>query len=140
MIDKVLDSFFNAKETPNAKMKKLFPYHLYDYFEHLAAKQSVLLDDKPMLKNFLVQVKTFVQHIPVVTIEIPFIPTSEMLANMSNYLSIYIKRTILFDISLNKNLIAGAKLSFNGKFKDFSYKKNLDEKLAQEAEIIIKNL
>ncbi len=140
MVDKILDSFFNAKETPNEKMKKLLPYQIYDYLQQQAAKQRIALDDKEMFKNYLNQVKIFVQHIPVVTIEIPFLPTSNMLTNISNYLSIYLKRTILFDIVINKNLIAGAKLSYNGKYKDFSYRKKFDLELKKEAEAIIKTL
>jgi len=139
-VDKIIDSFYNAKETPNEKMKKLLPYHIYDYLEQQASKQSVLLDNKEMVKNYLTQIKIFVQHIPVVTMEIPFWPTDEMLTNMSNYLSIYLKRTILFEIVVNKSLIAGAKFNYNGKYKDLSFKNKFDEKLQKEAENIIKNL
>lgn len=140
MIDKILDSFFNAKDTPNTQMKKILPYHLYDYIAQQATKQSVLMDNKSMLKNFLTQIKGFVEHIPVITVELPFVPTSEMLTNMSNYLSVYLKRAILFEIVINKSLIAGVKFSYNGKSKDLSYKAKFDDYLKKEAETIIKNL
>lgn len=139
-LDKLSDAFFNVKEPPAKKMKSLLPYQQYYYLERLAQKNNVSFENLEQVKEFLGHVKTFIRNIPVVTIEVAFSPSEETIANLSNYIAIYIKRAVLFDIVVNKKLVAGATLSYNGRYKDYSLKKKFDEALRREAETIIASL
>ncbi len=74
------------------------------------------------LKDFLGSVQKEIALLPVLTLKIAFEPTDKILKTLSEWFVMNIKNQVLFDINVDKRLIAGAILNYNGKDVDYTIK------------------
>jgi len=61
-----------------------------------------------------------VSSLQVLSLTIAFEPNQQTLTSLSEWFMVNMKKQMLFDITVDHTVIAGATLSYNGKFSDFS--------------------
>ena len=72
------------------------------------------------IQAFLKKIQGIITTLPVVTLTIPFEPRDETLKSFSDWFLFTLKKQVLFAIEVDYSLLAGAKVTYNGKFKDYS--------------------
>lgn len=88
---------------------------------------NVSIDSPKAIKDFIEKVQATIVDLPVVPLTLAFIPKEQTLKILSEWFLMQLKKQVLFDISVDHNLIAGAAITFNGKYKDFSIKAAFDK-------------
>lgn len=77
---------------------------------------------KDYLNSFIEQVKT----LPELDITIAFEPNNDTLKAISQWFIISYGKQVLININVDKNIIAGASINYQGKYKDYSFKSVFD--------------
>jgi len=72
------------------------------------------------VQEFLKKLQETASSLPIVSLAIAFEPTEETLQALSRWFLSTLNMHVLFDIQLDTALIAGATITYNGKFKDYS--------------------
>lgn len=91
-----------------------------DKFITLLRHNNVPLHSNIAIKDFLEKIQEKIASMPVMTLTIAFEPTEKTLRALSEWFLVNTNRQVLLDFHLDTGLIAGAVISVNGKFYDFS--------------------
>lgn len=88
------------------------------------------IDIKNILQtqHFLQEVKDIIATLPIVTVTIAFSPKKQQITTFSTLLYMHIKKPVLLDIFVDKLLIGGVIIAYNGIYKDYSVKRQVEEK------------
>lgn len=98
-----------------------------DRFLTILRENNIANDSIPAIKAFLTDMNKMIASLPVLTLTIAFEPNEQTLKSLSEWFIINLKKQVLFSISVDRSLIAGATLSYNGKYLDFSIRQKFDE-------------
>lgn len=96
---------------------KFFSMRISKSFDH-----EHLLSDP---KNYFEGLAKSIEELETLSLEVAIEPTAEMMQKIYAWVFQSLGRHVIIDLSVNPVLIAGAKISFNGKFVDFSLEKSL---------------
>jgi F0F1-type ATP synthase delta subunit len=89
-------------------------------------ENTINTGNKDNVRDFLQKITTVTTTIPTVELTLAFEPTEEILMNLSQWFMMQLKKQVLFAIKIDYSLIAGACISFSGKYKDYSLKPFFD--------------
>lgn len=92
---------------------------------------NISVDSTKTIKDFFTKIQETIAALPVVPISLAFEPKEQTLKMLSDWFMINLKKQVLFDISVDRKLIAGAAITYKGKFKDFSIKTKVTEIINQ---------
>lgn len=92
---------------------------------------NIGVDSTKTIKEFFTKIQETIAGLPVVPITLAFEPKEQTLKILSDWFMINLKKQVLFDISVDRKLIAGAAITYQGKYKDFSIKPKVNEILAK---------
>ena len=84
---------------------------------------SVNLTDTQGIKLFIDKFIQDVSTLPQVAITIAFEPDDSLLHNLSDWFLSNIKKQAVFDVKIDKSIVAGVIIFYNGKYFDYSVKK-----------------
>jgi len=76
---------------------------------------------------FLQLLKNHLKSLPKVKIEIAFEPEKETLEKISQWFKENLKKKVILDLKINPKIIGGAKIEYQGKWRDFSLAKKIKE-------------
>ena len=82
--------------------------------------------------NFVEGLKTQLQSLPKVEIELAFTPSEEFTRKIAKAIREVANAPVVLDISIKPGILAGATLAFKGQFKDYSFASKLTEILKQK--------
>jgi len=85
--------------------------------------KSVNPSDTQGIKLFIDKFIQDVSTLPQVAITIAFEPEDSLLHNLSDWFLTNIKRQAVFDIKIDKSIVAGVIIFYNGKYFDYTVKK-----------------
>jgi F0F1-type ATP synthase delta subunit len=74
------------------------------------------------LKDFLADLQKDITSLPVLAIKIAFEPNDKNLKAFSEWFVMNTKNQVLFDITVDRRLVAGAIFNFNGRDADYTIK------------------
>jgi hypothetical protein len=98
-----------------------------DKFNILLRNSKISPSSNSALKDILDKIREKVSSMPVISLTLAFEPGEETLKSLSDWFPLNINRQVLLDIKVDTNLIAGAYISFNGKYSDSSVKPIFDQ-------------
>lgn len=78
------------------------------------------------LKTFFETIQKAISSLTVLTLTLAFVPTEKTLQKISEWFILNIKKQVLFDIQVDRNLIAGAVVTYNGKYLDVSIRQKFN--------------
>jgi vesicle coat complex subunit len=82
---------------------------------------SKLPDTSPdAIKEFLENMRTALEKASVLTLELAFEPTEETLSVLHMWIQQNLSRTIIMDVSTDRTLLGGARVSFGGRYKEIN--------------------
>lgn len=93
----------------------------------LLRDNNIGVDSTKTIKEFFTKIQETVAGLPVVPITLAFEPKEQTLKMLSDWFMINLKKQVLFDISVDRKLIAGAAITYQGKYQDFSIKPKVTE-------------
>ena len=120
IMDKMYEIHFNLEEA----FAKEFGIDKRDKFMELLHENSHKnMSLKDYLTSFIEQVKIM----PELDITIAYEPNNDTLKAISQWFIISFGKQVLINVNVEKNLIAGASINFNGKYRDYSFKNQFNE-------------
>lgn len=124
-LDTLSQSLFDVKESVSEKLTKIFSQEERQAVE-LFLSENKIGDDPMDIQKALQEVKKIVHAMPVVLLEIAIEPSPEMINAIQAWFSLSLKTHYIIDIKVNKSIIGAACITVNGKYKDYSVKKQLE--------------
>lgn len=88
---------------------------------------KINIENTQALKAFFTKIQDTTSKLPVLSLTIAFEPKEKDLQAMSEWFIMNIKKQMLFEVTVNQNLIGGAVINYKGKFMDASIKPHFDK-------------
>lgn len=120
IIDKMYETNFNLE---NAFAQEFGIDKRDKFMELLHENSHKNMSLKDYLTSFIEQIKL----LPELDITIAYEPNIETLKAISQWFIISFNKQVLLNIKVDRNLIAGAAINFNGKYRDYSIRNQLNE-------------
>jgi hypothetical protein len=79
------------------------------------------------VKEFVTVLTQRIMTMPVITLTVAFEPNDQALKSVSEWFVINMKKQLLFDIKIDQTIIAGATVTYQGKFSDFSIRETFNQ-------------
>jgi len=98
-----------------------------DSFLQLLSQQNISLTAIDQLKTFLAQLQEMVSKLPVLSLTIAFEPKEESLKAFSDWFFLNVKKQVLFAVTVDRSLIGGATISYNGKHINCSIQPSFEQ-------------
>jgi F0F1-type ATP synthase delta subunit len=125
-IEQVQNGFFKKNQTFLVTLEKDVPFPLSENLKRLAQEHEVDLEDTAQSNEFLTKVQEAIQALPRLTLTLSMQPTMALIKEINRWIIMNIKQTVVLDFALDTTLIAGVKVAFKGKIKDYSIKKRME--------------
>ena len=93
----------------------------------LLRDNQVNIQSAATLKAFLDKLRESIATLPLVPLKLAFEPKEQTLKALTDWFMLNINKQVVFDISIDRSLIAGAAITYNGKFMDFSARAKFDQ-------------
>lgn len=124
---KIYETNFNLESS----LLEEFGIQKKDKFMTLLRENKINPESATALKAFLAKIQTTINTLPILSMTIAIEPKEKTLQALSEWFVMNIKKQMIFEIVVDKNIIAGAKLQYKGKFVDGSIKPRFDESMKQ---------
>ncbi len=77
--------------------------------------------------EFFTQFKDFLLKIPTVKLEIAFDPSEDFILKINEWFKKNLGKKVILDIFVNPKIVGGAKIEYQGKWKDYSLAKKIEK-------------
>lgn len=108
-------------------LMELFGIQKKEKFLSFLRENNVAIDNPSSLKDFFLKLQTTIAQLPVFSLTIAFEPSEATLQAISSWFLLNLKKQMLFEFTVDSSLIGGAVINYNGKFKDYSVKKPVEQ-------------
>lgn len=122
-LDKILAELFKKKKPIDKILEQDAPFPLSDSLKKLAKEHEADIENDIEADKFFGEVRKAILALPILTITTGVPPTLELIKEIQDWVLKNVKGFVSVDFVVDRSLIAGAKVSFNGKSRDFSVKK-----------------
>lgn len=124
-LDQLLDVGFNAQGDLYKKIEETLSYELAQVFKTCSETNSINLSDPSQFKSFIVELKDYLEKMPIMIMYLAFDPTENSLKSISQWFVRSLKKRFLLDIVIRREIIGGTVLVINGVFRDYSIKQKI---------------
>jgi hypothetical protein len=90
-------------------------------------KEKILPSSPEDQSSFFKGLENFLLKIPKVKLEIAFEPSEEFILKIEGWFREKVKRRMILDIFVNPKIVGGARIEFQGKWRDFSLEKEIEK-------------
>lgn len=101
-------------------------------------KENISFENKTMIKEYLIGLKEQLQNLKTIKLSVSFEPSLNSIDNIFSWVLKNQGTGIVLDIKTDKTILGGTTIEFEGRYKDFSLKKTLEEAFANKREEILK--
>lgn len=127
VIGQLYENKFNLEQA----LGDTFGIQKKEKFMKLFRENNVNIEKTDAIKTFLLKMQDTVSKLPVLDLTIAFEPKEKTLQAITDWYSLTTKKQVLLNITIDPELIAGAKINFRGRYLDASLKPTF-EKILQE--------
>lgn len=125
-IDQLVSILFKESQPIEEIMQKLLSPEkkesLLDYLE----KSNIDMKNPVMIQEELLKIKKLGNNLPVVHLTLAFEPTTLILKNINLWFLRRLQKKVLLDIVLERIVLGGAFISYDGLYKDYTLKTKID--------------
>jgi len=125
-IGSILEHVYKTDFNIERELLMQFGLTKQEKFVAFLRNNNVQLDSLAQIQSFLTTLQQKVSHLPVLTLTLAFDPTEETLEKLADWFILNTKQHLLFDITVNTELIAGVTITYNGKYVDTSVRPAFD--------------
>jgi len=116
----VTDKIFQTDFHIEAILPEKFGINKSDRLIAIMRENNINTESRDTVKMFLVKMQEEVTKLPVLSLTIAFEPQEKTLKALSEWFLINMKKQVIFDFTVDYKVVAGATVTYNGKFFDFS--------------------
>jgi F0F1-type ATP synthase delta subunit len=120
--EKIYATDFNLEKA----LMELLGLKKKEAFIALLRDNNISSESNTALQKFVIELQKTIAELPLLSLSIAFEPKESTLKALSEWFVLNIKRQLLLEIKIDKKIIAGAAISFNGKDADFSIRSTFD--------------
>lgn len=124
-LDTLLGVGFNAQGELFKKIEESLSYESAEVFKSCAQANTVDLADPSQFKSFIVELKTYIEKMPIMVMYLAFDAPEKSLKSISQWFVNTLKKRYLLDIVIRREIIGGTVLVINGVFRDYSVKQKI---------------
>lgn len=115
MLVQIKSALYSADATIQRDALSMLP-PLWNTFLTAGINQKSRLEQD----EFITSVETSVEHLPVFTLHLSFIPSSRFMESVSAWIHAQTRTPVLIDTRIDPMIIMGARIEWNGRLKDYS--------------------
>lgn len=125
----ISELFFKTGFNLEKALIEQFGVNKTDRIIAILRQSNVNPESIPQVKDFIFILMSKISSLPVLSLTIAFEPTEQTLKSLSEWFFMNMHKQMLFDIRVDRSVIAGAHIRYNGKFFDFSIKSTYERTL-----------
>ena len=125
-IDNLLSSIFETNNQSFDKALKSISIDTAKKINDAISKNGINTANKELIRNFLDGLKKLLGKFKTIRLIISIDPSHNVIENIHNWVVSNLGEGYLLDIETNQNLLGGAIIEFDGKYKYFTVKKDLE--------------
>lgn len=123
----IADQTYTTNFNLEKALMEQFGIEKKDKFVALLRDNQITSESASELKAFLTTLQNKITSLPVLSITLAFEPKAQTLKALSDWFVLNMHQQMLFEITVDPQLIAGATFTFNGKHMDFSIKPKFEK-------------
>ena len=122
--------FEDVKIPLSERAKNKVKEEFRQYIKELENKK--LLSVSPDLQlSFFEHLKSYLQKIPQLKLEIAFKPSKDFLLTLKRWFKKKNKQEVILDITINPKIVGGAIIEYQGQYRDFSLLEKVNKSVSQ---------
>lgn len=102
-----------------------------DRFLALIRNAGIDIKSNSAFLEFLTRIQEKIPTLPVASFTLAFEPDENTLRSLSQWFTLNVNRQVVFEITVDPKLIAGAALTYNGRYEDYSQKTKFAQIVSQ---------
>ena len=126
-IDTLMSALFKSRNSSLEKAFGLISEGTAKKITEIFSKNNFGMDDKELIKDFLDTLGSLIKKFKVIKLVLAFDPTRKTIENIHDFVSENIGVGYILDIEVLESVLGGAAVIFNGKYKDYTLRKSLEE-------------
>ena len=138
-IDTLMFEFYNTKGLLIHKVLDSISFGTVGKIMQVFLKNNLDINNKDTFVNFFQTLKILIKKLKVIKLVLAFDPTRRTIERLHNFVKENIGVGYVLDIEVYRDVLGGAIVIFNGKYKDFTLKKNLEEVYKSRKNEILSN-
>lgn len=126
-LDHMSDSLYRINDSAEEALRNSLPYDLALQVKKLSMEEGIDLNDKARAQEFFSSLGKQLAALPVIQITLAFQPKEELIKRIQDWFYRTLSTFVVLDIAVNPDIIAGAIVTTNGKYYDFSLEKQTEK-------------
>lgn len=124
-LNKLNTELFKKDRTLEQILEQEISYQHGLTLKKIAANHNVNLQHAAEVVNFLNDLTDAITSLPIVHLTLAFPPKASLVTTLSQWFTVHMQQHVILNITVDRSLLAGAIVSFNGKQKNYSLKQQL---------------
>ncbi|MBI2049300.1 hypothetical protein HYT32_00055 [Candidatus Roizmanbacteria bacterium] len=125
-IEDLLTSIFKMSGQPFDNLLKTIRIDFAEKIKDAFRKSGLDSQDKEQIRNFLTTLKHLLGRFRIIKITLAFDPSNQTIENIHSWISSRLGQGYILDIQTSPEVLGGAIIVFNGEYRDFTIKKNIE--------------
>lgn len=126
LLERLSDGLFTENINPDEVMAREVPYELSALLRRMIEENKLNPHDKTQLNTFITQLKEAIVALPLIEITLAIVPTEEVVMAIHEWFLRTYQKAVVLNIAIDPALLAGSVIRFNGAYRDYSLKKQLE--------------
>lgn len=129
-LQKAIDAQYDTVKNSLHELQMTLPFTLVDAILDIAKRENVELGQPQVAKTFYQELIDVLKALPLLELKLAFTPTYAQLKEITTWWRDLTHVHILLDIVIDKHVLAGAVIGFEGNMHDFTLNKYLSTALS----------
>lgn len=125
------ESLFNSKINFKDKLNALFSSDFSVSILNGIKEAKIDENNRIEVQNYLEQITESIKKTPVINITVAFRPKQSTTQKIYDWISLRLRKPVLLNFKVEKQIIAGAIIEFKGKYFEYTLHKSLNEYLTE---------
>ena len=119
-LNTIIESMYTANYNFEKAITSEFGIQKADMFLKILRDNGLQNASLREVQEFLKKIQNIVSSLSVVSLILAFEPSDDVLKSLAQWFVFNVQKQVVFDIQVDPHIIAGVKINYNGKFKDYS--------------------
>lgn len=134
-LERLEESLYNVKLPFGAAVKDVFSFAAAEEFLECAAQANISTTNPEAIRKYLEEIKASIQGIPTASIRIAITPSNDTVKYISKWFDANMNERVVLDFVVDHTLIGGIVIEYEGKHADYSLKKRLTARFANQKQV-----
>ncbi|MDA1316569.1 MAG: hypothetical protein O3B87_00915 [bacterium] len=130
-LQKAIDAQYDMVKNSLSELNMSLPFTFVDAILHIVKHENIELSKAETAKAFYQELIDTLKALPVLELKLAFTPTYAQLKQIAAWWRDVTQVPVLLDIVIDKHVLAGAIIGFEGNMQDFTLNKYLNATLPQ---------